>query len=322
MKLEILLDAQAALGEGPAWDAKTRTLYWVDILEKRVHYHCRDEDGFIQLDEMPGCLAPSKDGALLVAARASILKLEPFDQRFDTVRARINGGTPVRDGKLSASTQGRPATAISSPQGKTTFLASVIEPTNNRFNDGKCDPAGRFLVGSMNMDEKTPSGALYSFNGQTVTCLLTGIRISNGLAWSPDYKTLYYIDTPTREVKAFDYDLSTGQIAEPRVVISVPESLGWPDGMTSDTNGNLWIAMWSGAQITRWDPQNGKLLEQIPLPAKNVTSCAFGGEDLDELYITSARTGLDKADLTAYRHSGSLMRMKTKVQGMPTFEFG
>jgi len=307
MQTEIIRDARATLGEGPAWDAKTQTLYWVDILGKRVHYHRGDEDGFIQLDEMPGCLAPSKDGSLLLAARASILTLDPFDQRFD---------------KLSASTQGRPATAISSPQGKTTVLASVTEPANNRFNDGKCGPAGRFLVGSMNMDEKTPSGALYSFDGVQVTRLLTGIRISNGLAWSPDHKTFYYIDTPTREVKAFDYDLSTGQIANPRVVITVPDSLGWPDGMTSDTEGNLWIALWAGASVTRWNPRNGKLLERIPLPAKNVTSCVFGGEELNELYVTSARLGLANADLTAYRYSGSLMCVQTRVQGMPTFEFG
>ena len=123
-----------------------------------------------------------------------------------------------------------------------------------------------------------------------VTRLLDGIRISNGLAWSPDYKTFYYIDTPTREVKAFDYDLSTGQIANPRVVITVPETLGWPDGMTSDTEGNLWIAMWGGAQVTRWNPQSGKLLEQIPLPAKNVTSCVFGGKRSERtLHHLSAR---------------------------------
>ena len=291
MKPEIIFDAQAELGEGPAWDAKTQTLYWVDIVGKRVHYHRGDEDNFIQLDEMPGCLAPVKDSTLLVAARASILTIEP-------------------------------ATAISSPQGKTTLLASIAEPANNRFNDGKCDPAGRFLVGSMNMDEKTPSGALYSFDGLAITRLLDGIRISNGLAWSPDHKTFYYIDTPTREVKAFDYDLSTGQIANPRVVISVPETLGWPDGMTSDTNGNLWIAMWAGTGVTRWNPRNGNLLERIPLPAKNVTSCVFGGKELNELYITSACMGLDDADLTAYRHSGSLIRVQTRVRGMPTFEFG
>jgi len=285
MQVEIILDARAELGEGPAWDAKSNALYWVDILGKRIHYHRRGDDGFIQLDEMPGCLAPSRDGSLLVAARATILKLE---------------------------------LAIA----KRTVLASITEPTNNRFNDGKCDPASRFLAGTMNLDEKTPSGSLYSFDGQTVTRLLTDIRISNGLAWSPDYKTFYYIDTPTREVKAFDYDLSTGLIAEPRVVIHVPESLGWPDGMTSDTDDNLWIAMWGGAQVTHWNPQTGELLEQIPLPAKNVTSCVFGGKNLNELYITSARKGLNEADLTAYRFSGSLMRVKTKVQGMPTFEFG
>jgi len=282
---EIIHDAKATLGEGPAWDSKTDTLYWVDILEKRVHYHRDGEDGFIQLDKMPGCLAPTKDENLLVAARASILKLKPAS-------------------------------------GKQTHLASVTEPANNRFNDGKCDPAGRFLAGTMNMDEKTPSGALYSFDGQSVTKLLDGIRISNGLAWSPDFKTFYYIDTPTRQVKAFDYDLSTGQIANPRVGITVPKFLGWPDGMTSDVEGNLWIAMWGGAQVTRWNPHTGQLLEGISLPAKNVTSCAFGGENLNELYITSACVGLNDADLAAYRYSGSLMRVTTKVQGVPTFEFG
>jgi len=285
MKIEVISGAVAMLGKGPAWDAKTQTLYWVDILGKRVHYYHKDEDGFIQLDEMPGCLAPTKNGTLLVAAHASILDLQPAT-------------------------------------GKIAVLATLGEPADNRFNDGKCDPAGRFLAGTMNMDEETPSGALYSFDGHTVTPLLDGICISNGLAWSPDYKTFYYIDTPTREVKAFDYDLSNGQIANPRVDISVPKMLGRPDGMTSDTNGNLWIAMWGGAQITRWNPQNGELLEQISLPAKNVTSCVFGGENLNELYVTSARKGLDTADIAEYRFSGSLMRIQTGVRGIPTFEFG
>ena len=301
MQVEIIQDAQAELGEGPAWDAKTGTLYWVDILGKRVYYQHGDDHGFIQLEDIPGCLAPTKKGTLLVAARASILDLDPFDH---TPWPEHQGG------------QGKPATI------KSTVLASVTEPANNRFNDGKCDLSGRFLVGTMNMDEKSPTGALYSFDGQTVTQLLSGITISNGLAWSSYYKTFYYIDTPTREVKAFDYDVATGQLANPRVVITVPEALGWPDGMTSEMNGHLWIAMWGGAQVTQWNPQTGQLLRQIPLPAKNVTSCVFGGNDLNELYITSARKGLDKADLAAYRYSGSLMRVKLKARGMPTFEFG
>ena len=293
MQPEIIFNAQATLGEGPAWDAKTRTLYWIDIVDKRIHFHRDDEDGFIQLEVMPGCLAPARDGSLIVAAHASILTI-----------------------KLSDQTRDEPATVMQ------TVLASVNEPANNRFNDGKCDPTGRFLAGTMDMDEKAPSGALHSFNGLQLTRLLEGVCISNGLAWSPDHKTFYHVDTPTREVKAFDYDLETGQIANPRVVIRIPEVLGWPDGMTSDMDGNLWIAMWSGAQVTRWNPQTGRLLEQIPLPAKLVTSCVFGGENLNELYITSACRGLGHADLTAYKHSGSLMRVKTQVQGMPTFEFG
>lgn len=285
MQVELLHEAQAQLGEGPAWDAKTHTLYWVDILGRRVYFHCNGENGFIQLDEMPGCLAPCKDGNLIVAARASFLTLEP-------------------------------ATA------KTAFLASLSEPANNRFNDGKCDPAGRFLAGTMDMDEKAASGALYSFDGRKVTRLLSGIRISNGLAWSPDYKTFYYIDTPTRNVTAFDYDLASGKIANPRVAVQVPETLGWPDGMTSDSDGCLWIALWGGAQVTRWDPRTGQLLMQIPIPAKNVTACVFGGSDLDELYITSARVGVAKAEITANRHGGSLMRVRTRFRGMTTFEFG
>jgi sugar lactone lactonase YvrE len=141
------------------------------------------------------------------------------------------------------------------------------------------------------------------------------------MAWSPDYKTLYFIDTPTREVKAFDYDLETGALANPRAAVSIPEAFGWPDGMTSDTRGNLWIAMWGGAQVTKWNPATGQLLEQIPVPAKNVSSCVFGGTDRTELYITSARKGLDEAALKQYPLTGGLFRLQTHVEGMPTFEF-
>jgi sugar lactone lactonase YvrE len=141
------------------------------------------------------------------------------------------------------------------------------------------------------------------------------------MAWSPDYKSLYYIDTPTREVTAFDYDLETGSLANPRTVISIPEDFGWPDGMTSDTQGNLWIALWGGAQVTKWNPNTGQLLEQIPVPAKNVSSCVFGGTNLNELYITSARKGLDEATLKQYPLTGGLFRLQTAVEGMPTFEF-
>jgi len=287
MKTELLLDAKATLGEGPAWDSKTQTLYWLDILEKRIYSGTQI---LAQLDDLIGCFAPCKNGNLILGLSGAEKRVSFVD--FD------------------------PATS------QQTVLAALTESASNRLNDGKCDPAGHFLAGSMDMNETDPNGAFYSFDGKQITRLLDGITISNGLAWSPDHKIFYYIDTPTREVNAFDYDVATGQIANPRVAIHIPESLGWPDGMTSDTDGNLWIAMWAGAQITKWNPNTGKLLEQIPLPAFQTSSCVFGGEDMNELYVTSARKGMSEENLKKYPLSGGLFKVETKVTGMPTFEFG
>ena len=195
-------------------------------------------------------------------------------------------------------------------------------PKNNRLNDGKCDPAGRFIVGMMDIAEKEASGSVYSFDGKSATRLLDNIRISNGLTWSPDHKTFYYIDTPTREVKAFDYDVKTGQIGNKRIAIRVPESLGWPDGMTSDMQGNLWIALWGGAHVIKWNPNTGALLEKIPVPALQPSSCIFGGKNMNELFITSARKDMSEEDINKYPLSGGLFKVVTNVEGMPTFEFG
>ncbi len=281
MQPQLFLDARAELGEGPFWDTRTQTLHWLDILNKRVY---AGPDLLAQLDEFIGCAAPRADGGLILALKNSIVDLKP--------------------GSI------RPA-----------VLAALSEPVNNRFNDGKCDPAGRFLAGSMDLNESAPTGALYSFDGKTVTKLLSGITISNGLTWSPDHQTFYYTDTPTRQVTAFDYDLATGQVANPRPAVRVPDGLGWPDGMTSDTDGNLWIAMWGGAQVTKWDPRTGRLLDQIPMPVLQPSSCIFGGADLNELYVTSARKGLGQADLAKYPLSGGLFKIDTDVTGVPTFQF-
>ena len=290
MQTELLYDTKATLGEGPIWDARTQTLYWLDILNKRIY---SGGDVLVELDEFVGCIAPRQNGGLILTKRFSFWTLEPFDH-----------------------TQGRPASV------RTNLLLPLTnEPSNNRFNDGKCDPRGRFLAGTMDMGEKDPNGSLYSCDGKSVVKILGDVTISNGMAWSPDHKTFYYIDTPTRTVRAFGYDLETGAIANPRQVIYVPETLGWPDGMTSDMQGNLWIAMWGGAKITKWNPNTGELLEQIPVPAKNVSSCVFGGKNMNELYMTSARIGLDDATLTQYPLTGGVFRLETKVEGMPTFEF-
>jgi sugar lactone lactonase YvrE len=294
MKAEIILDAKATLGEGPTWDAKSQTLYWIDILEKRIY---AGTEQIAQLDKFIGCLAPRPNGNLLIALSgveelSSFVDLRPFD---------------VAQGGADSSQQ--------------TVLATVSESATNRFNDGKCDPAGRFIAGTMDINEKDPTGSVYSFDGKQVTKLFGGVTISNGLTWSPDHKTFYYIDTPIRKVQAFDYDLATGQIANPRTAIHVPASLGWVDGMTSDTDGNLWIALWGGAQVTKWNPNTGQLLEQIPVPALQTSSCIFGGKDMNELYVTSARVGMSEENLKKYPLSGGLFKVETKVTGMPTFEF-
>lgn len=280
--MELLYDIKATHGEGPVWDARTGTLYWVDIFNKRIY---SNGGVFLEADETIGCLSLREEGGLIFTKRASFWTCEPDASQL-------------------------------------TLLSSLTdEPTNNRFNDGKCDPRGRFLAGTMDMGETGPNGSLYSFDGKSLTKLFGDVTISNGLTWSPDHKTLYYIDTPTQEVRAYDYDLENGTIGDMRVVVQIPEILGSPDGMTSDTQGNLWIAMWGGAQVTKWNPHTGQLLERIPVPAKNVSSCVFGGKNMNELYITSARVDLDEDTLKQYPLTGGVFRLETNIEGMPMFEF-
>lgn len=295
MQPELILDARADLGEGPAWDASRGLLYWVDIHTGHLHTYDPSEeiDHWVNVGESLGCVAP-RPVSLQTRGTSLVIALNSGFMTFNLPSARL------------------------------VFLANP-EPhlTGNRFNDGKCDPAGRFLAGTMDDAEKEASGSLYSYSPDgTLKTLLTGVRISNGLTWSPDYQTFYYIDTPTRQVTAFDYDLGTGNIANPRPVVNVPPKLGWPDGMTSDAEGMLWVALWGGAKLTRWNPATGQLLEAIPVPAMNVTSCVFGGPDLTDLYITSARKGMSAEQQAKYPLSGGLFRIRTKMRGMPTFEFG
>src|SRR5512139_952012 len=216
MAIELLFETKEILGEGPIWDSQSQSIYWVDILDKRIY--CNG-DVLMQLDDLIGCIAPRKNGGLILA---------------------FSGGH-TDEGRLIFASLELDSLKL------TRLLSLADEPSNNRFNDGKCDPRGRFLAGTMDMGEEEPKGSLYSYDGKSITTLLSNVTISNGLTWSPDHKTFYYIDTPTREVKAFDYDFDTGAIANPRPVVHIPESLGWPDGMTSDRQGRLWVAMWGGA---------------------------------------------------------------------------
>ena len=175
----------------------------------------------------------------------------------------------------------------------------------NRFNDGKCDAYGRLWAGTMCRDGKTKDAALY--------CL------SNGIAWTSDNEYLYHIDTPAQTVTRYEYDLETGKLGKAKQIIDFSEEEGFPDGMTIDSEGMLWIAHYGGGRVSRWNPESGGKLSEICLPVPNVTSCTFGGKKLNELYITTARSGLDDEELKKYPQSGGLYKIKLHIQGVKTY---
>lgn len=288
MQPELLLDLHLQLGEGPLWDARRGVLHFVDIhagglytFDPRLGAH-----SLVFLGEALGCLALARDGSLILALQSGFARFDPASGRL------------------------------------TRLICPEPHLPGNRFNDGKCDPRGRFLAGTMDDAEQAASGSLYSLApDRSVRALLTGLRIANGLAWSPDGQTFYFIDTPTRLVMAYDYDLETGRLARPRPAVRIPKAMGWPDGMAADAEGMLWVALWGGAAVTRWNPATGRLLTTVHLPALNVTSCAFGGDDLTDLYVTTACKGMNTAQLEQYPHSGALFRIRPGVAGLPVGEY-
>lgn len=286
--LELIIEAQAFHGEGPCWHHEKQLLYWVNISAKELHVYQPQTQvkRTIKLEELIGCVVPRKAGGVVLALRNGFATLDLETEKL---------------------------TYIATPEN---------HPRSNRFNDGKCDPAGRFLAGTMAIDESSGAGSLYCLNENLeVKQLLSGLSISNGMGWSPDYSTMYFIDSPTRQVVAFDYELKTGNISNSRVVVTIPDGEGYPDGMTIDREGMIWVALWAGFKVNRWNPNTGELLQSISVPAPNVTSCTFGGANMNELYITTARKDMDKAALDKYPQAGSVFRLKTNVVGMKSFEF-
>ncbi|MCF8563213.1 SMP-30/gluconolactonase/LRE family protein [Alicyclobacillus tolerans] len=287
-ELSLVVDAKVALGEGPSWDSARQCVYWVDILGKNLHiYDLKTQtDRAVSVPEYITSVVPSTPGEVIVTLQHGFYRLDIQTGRLEVIRT----------------------------------VEEDME--GNRFNDGKCDPAGRLWAGTMAIDETRFQGNLYRMGrDKSVVKMMSGVSISNGLAWSPDATVMYYVDTPTREVVAYDYQLDSGSLENPRVVVRIPEDAGFPDGMTIDAEGMLWVAHWGGGRISRWDPVEGKLLEEVPIPASRVTSCVFAGENLNELYITTARNGLDEETLRQEPDAGGLFRLITDVKGSPTVRF-
>jgi sugar lactone lactonase YvrE len=286
---DLLLDARATLGEGPFWHPRHHRLFWVDIEGQAVH----DTDPVTRVDcvipvgEQVGCVVPAGDRLLVLGLRSGFAALDLQTRR----RVHVHDPEP--------------------------------QLPDNRFNDGKCDPAGRLWAGTMAVSEAPGRGALYCL-GTTlrVTCRVGGVSISNGLAWSADAKTMYFVDSPERCVYAYDFDASSGEIDRPRVAWNVPAGWGFPDGMAIDADDCLWVALWDGSRVVRVDPKAGRVLDEVAMPVGRPTSCAFGGTDLRDLYVTSASIHLTPEQLAGQPHAGGVFVCRPGVAGMPTVEFG
>nr|WP_163580864.1 SMP-30/gluconolactonase/LRE family protein [Gracilibacillus saliphilus] len=288
MKAELVYEFKALLGEGPCWDERKQVLFWTDISGKAIHRFnpkTRQNDTF-EIDQMVGAVVVAEDGRLVLAAEHGFYF-------YDTETGQM---TPIHDPEAD-----RP---------------------DNRFNDGKVDPAGRFWAGTMQKNNNDPEGSLYCLDhALEIETKLSGLRTSNGMAWDLEKQQMYFIDTPTRNIYVFDYNLESGTITNQRVAFQFPADYGFPDGMTIDAEGMLWIAGWGAGKVSSWNPDTGEVLSTVEVPAQNITSCAFGGDDFDTLYITTAREGMTAEGLAYLPLSGSLFSIQPNVSGLPANRF-
>ncbi|XP_053395486.1 regucalcin-like [Mercenaria mercenaria] len=284
-KVEAVIEKSClTIGEGPHWDERTQTLLYVDINDGSVHRWSPEtgKDEKHKFDTFCSLVVPCKKGGYLVSVGNSVCH---FD--WDTK--------------------------------KLTTLQTVDEGKETRINDGKCDASGRLWFGTMGL-EKTPAvvnkhqGSLFSLEiDGSVKKHKEGVSISNGLAWTADNKTMYYIDSIPRKVFGYDFDIKTGTMSNERVVVdlggedTIP-TLGFPDGMTIDTDGKLWVACFFAGKVFRFDPETGKQIGAIDVPAKRTTSCCFGGKNFDEMYITCSLYGVTEDELKETPLAGSVFR--------------
>jgi sugar lactone lactonase YvrE len=252
VRVDVAFRSNARLGEGPRWDASARRLLWVDILGCALHVFdpATGDDDALGFDTYVCAVAPTADGRILVALRD---RLALFAEGVETTVAVVPHGPDVR------------------------------------LNDGACDPSGRFWVGSMALDERSPIGALYRYTtGAGLERVLGGVTLSNGLGWSADGRRMYHIDSTTYHVDTFDYDVESGTIGRRGDFVAVEPAAGTPDGLALDDDGCVWVALYGGAAVRRYD-ESGRLDRVVELPVSNVTACCFGGDDGRSLFVTTAR---------------------------------
>ena len=280
---------QCLLSEGARWDARRSELLRVDILAGRVYRDGVDEDGAL------------------------------IPVRTYRVPGTVGAIAPVQgdEGWLLAAGRGF---AHLSPDGSLRSLAEVT-PAGTRMNDAACDPQGRFWAGTLADDHRAGGGALYRLdrNGRT-ELMIGGLTISNGLGWSPDGSTMYLVDSGPRVVHAFTFDAERGTISDRRVLVTLAEEVGAPDGMTVDTDGDLWVAVYGGGRVQRYSP-HGELRQALLVPARQSTSCAFAGPGLNRLYVTTATEKWSDEQRRAEPTAGLVYRFDTDAVGQPAAPF-
>jgi sugar lactone lactonase YvrE len=274
------------LGESPLWDEHAQCLYWLDIRRPALRRLC-PATGQVESWPLPGLagsIALTDDHRLLVALPEKIVLFDPAN------------------GEMTA------------------FVEPPTQLDGHRFNDGRCDARGRFWVGSMHNVTRAPEGVLYCLEGSgPLVPVRTGVCIPNSLAFSPDGRTMYFADSLRYSIFAYDYDLATGAMGNERV-FAASTAPAFADGSAVDAEGFLWNAQFNGGQLVRYAP-DGRIDLVLPLPVQRPTCCAFGGPDLDLLYITTASQNMSEADLQAEPLAGALLVIQVGVRGLPEPRF-
>ncbi len=280
-KAELFCEMDLILGEGARWHHQWQKLLYIDIKGKSVGAidPITKHMKLVYLEKMPGMLTPIKDDELLLALQGEISILN-----FKT--------------------------------GKVKTLQVLGEDANNRCNDGACDASGRLWVGTMNVNAQLNAGNLYCYDGN-LSIKIPKTSVSNGICWSLDHRIMYYIDSFDYNIKAFEFELTTAVIRNEREIILIKEENCVADGMCIDEEGMLWVAMWGGGCVNRYNPVTGKCIDKVEVDAPHVTSCAFGGENLQTLFITTAKDGLSEDEMNTYPLSGSLFSVDVGVKGVP-----
>ena len=285
-RLRCVHEAHALLGEAPFWDEAEQALYWVDIYGRRIHrFHPQTgATGSWLMPDRVACAVPRRHGGLLVALSRSLALFDPADGSLRTVFTLDAGDV------------------------------------GTRFNDSRTDVVGRLWIGTMNELDESPGGTLFRFDARHACDVMeSGIRICNGISFSPADDVFYLADSPERVIRAYDFDLAAGSIARRRDLVRI-DAPAVPDGSAVDVEGCIWNAQWQGGRVVRYAP-DGRVVQVVAMPVSRPTSCVFGGPDLSTLYVTSSCMELDGATLRAEPLAGSLFAYEAGVAGRPCTRF-